>query len=102
MKEEVFSPIININVFKSESEVIQKVNTTKFRLYTAVYTRNVSQAMHFATSIEAGTVGINCTSLTSAFNLPFGGYKASEISREGIHHSLNNYLETKTVLLKVN
>jgi aldehyde dehydrogenase (NAD+) len=47
-------------------------------------------------------VGINCTSPTGAFNLPFRGYKASEISREGIHHSLDNYLETKTVLLKVN
>jgi aldehyde dehydrogenase (NAD+) len=51
--------------------------------------------------MEAGTVGINCTSPTGAFDLPFGGYKASGIGREGIHHSLDNYLETKTVLLKV-
>jgi aldehyde dehydrogenase (NAD+) len=51
--------------------------------------------------MEAGTVGINCTSPTGAFDLPFGGYKASGIGREGIYHSLDNYLETKTVLLKV-
>jgi aldehyde dehydrogenase (NAD+) len=101
MKEEVFGPVVNINVFESESEVIQKVNATEFGLYAAVYTRDVSRAMRFATSMEAGTVGINCTSPTGAFDLPFGGYKASGIGREGIHHSLDNYLETKTVLLKV-
>ncbi|KAF4228730.1 hypothetical protein CNMCM6805_001913 [Aspergillus fumigatiaffinis] len=101
MKEEVFGPVVNINVFESESEVIQKVNATEFGLYAAVYTRDMSRAMRFATSMEAGTVGINCTSPTGAFDLPFGGYKASGIGREGIHHSLDNYLETKTVLLKV-
>lgn len=57
--------------------------------------------MRFAKSLEAGTVGINCTSPSSAFDLPFGGYKASGVGREGIHDSLDNYLETKTVLLRV-
>jgi aldehyde dehydrogenase (NAD+) len=42
MKEEVFSPVVNINMFKSKSEVIQKVNATEFRLYAAVYTCDVS------------------------------------------------------------
>jgi aldehyde dehydrogenase (NAD+) len=42
IKEEVFSPVVNINVFKSKSEVIQKVNATEFRLYAVVYTRDVS------------------------------------------------------------
>jgi aldehyde dehydrogenase (NAD+) len=42
MKEEVFGPVVNINVFESESKVIQKVNATEFGLYAAVYTRDVS------------------------------------------------------------
>lgn len=101
MKEEVFGPVVNINTFEAEAEVVQKVNATEFGLYAAVYTRDVSRAMRLATSMEAGTVGVNCTSPSGAFDLPFGGYKASGIGREGIHHSLDNYLETKTVLLKV-
>ncbi|KAF9887944.1 hypothetical protein FE257_009466 [Aspergillus nanangensis] len=101
MKEEVFGPVVNINTFETEAEVIQKVNASEFGLYAAVYTRDVNRAMRFATSMQAGTVGINCTSPTGAFDLPFGGWKSSGIGREGIHHSLDNYLETKTVLLKV-
>ncbi|KAL2836768.1 aldehyde dehydrogenase domain-containing protein [Aspergillus pseudoustus] len=101
MKEEVFGPVVNINTFETEAEVIQKMNASEFGLYAAIYTQDLSRAMRFATSMEAGTVGVNCTSPTGAFDLPFGGYKASGVGREGIHHSLDNYLETKTVLVKV-
>lgn len=102
MKEEVFGPVVNINVFTTEDEVIRMVNSTEYGLYAAIYTRDVSRAMRFAMSMEAGTVGINCTSPSGAFDLPFGGFKSSGIGREGISHSLDNYLETKSVLLKVN
>lgn len=101
MKEEVFGPVVNINVFNTEDEVIHMVNSTEYGLYAAVYTRDVSRAMRFAVSMEAGTVGINCTSPSGAFDMPFGGFKSSGIGREGISHSLDNYLETKSVLLRV-
>ncbi|KAL3443568.1 aldehyde dehydrogenase domain-containing protein [Aspergillus insuetus] len=101
MKEEIFGPVVNINVFEEEADVIKLVNATEFGLYAAVYTRDVSRAMRMATAVEAGTVGINCTSPSGGFDMPFGGYKASGIGREGIHHSLENYLETKTVLMSV-
>ncbi|OJJ65368.1 hypothetical protein ASPSYDRAFT_64897 [Aspergillus sydowii CBS 593.65] len=101
MKEEVFGPVVNINLFNTEDEVIHMVNSTEYGLYAAVYTRDVSRAMRFAVSMEAGTVGINCTSPSGAFDMPFGGFKSSGIGREGISHSLDNYLETKSVLLRV-
>ncbi|KAH6972074.1 aldehyde dehydrogenase domain-containing protein [Ilyonectria sp. MPI-CAGE-AT-0026] len=101
MKDEVFGPVVNINVFTDEDEVIRLANATEYGLFAAVYTKDIDRAMRFAKSLEAGTVGINCTSPASAFDLPFGGYKASGVGREGIHDSLDNYLETKTVLLRV-
>lgn len=100
-KEEVFGPVVNINTFETEADVVQNANATEFGLYAAVYTRDVSRAMRLDKAMEAGTVGINCTSPNGAFDLPFGGYKSSGIGREGIHHNLDNYLETKAVLLKL-
>ncbi|KAL2836737.1 hypothetical protein BJX68DRAFT_250335 [Aspergillus pseudodeflectus] len=52
-----------------------------------------------ATAIEASTMGINYISLSGGFVMPLGGYKASGIRREGIYHSLDNYLKTKTILM---
>ncbi|KAJ5562500.1 hypothetical protein N7535_003048 [Penicillium sp. DV-2018c] len=101
MKEEVFGPVVNVNVFESEEDVVGKVNDTEYGLYASVYTRDLDRALRFAKSMEAGSVGINCTSPTGGFDMPFGGWKGSGIGREGIHYSMNQYLETKTVLMKI-
>lgn len=101
MKEEVFGPVVNINVFNTEEEAIQKANDTEFGLYAAVYTKDINRAMRLAKALEAGTVGINCTSPTGGRDMPFGGYKASGIGREGIGYTLDNFLETKSVLVKI-
>jgi len=101
MKEEIFGPVVNINTFKTEEEVLAKANDSEFGLYAAVYTKDINRAMRFAKALEAGTVGVNCTSPTLARDMPFGGYKSSGVGREGLGHSLNNFLETKTVLIKI-
>lgn len=101
MKEEIFGPVVNINTFKTEEEVLAKANDSEFGLYAAVFTKDINRAMRFAKALEAGTVGVNCTSPTLAKDMPFGGYKSSGSGREGLGHSLSNFLETKTVLIKI-
>ncbi|QDS72448.1 hypothetical protein FKW77_009480 [Venturia effusa] len=101
MKEEIFGPVVNINVFKTEREAIAKAVDSEYGLYSAVYSKNIDRAMRVAKAMEAGTVGINCTSPTLAKDGAFGGYKQSGQGREGIGYSLDNYLEHKTVLLKL-
>ncbi|KAJ5193295.1 hypothetical protein N7449_009437 [Penicillium cf. viridicatum] len=68
---------------------------------TLIYTKDINRAMRIATKLEPGTVGVNCTSPTTAHDLTFGGYKSSGLGREGWTVSLNNFLETKSVLIKV-
>lgn len=101
MKEEVFGPVVNVNVFETEDEVVRKANDSEFGLYASVFTKDIDRALRMLTRLEAGTVGINCTSPTTAVDMPFGGYKQSGVGREGLEHSLDNYLETKTALIKV-
>lgn len=101
MKEEIFGPVVHINTFRDEEEVIAKANDTEFGLYASVYTNDISRALRMVKKFESGTVGVNCTSPASAHDMPFGGYKASGIGREGWTVSMSNYLETKTVLIRV-
>lgn len=101
MKKEIFGPVVGINTFKTEAEAIAKAVDSEFGLYSAVYSKNIDRALRVAKAMEAGTVGVNCTSPTMGSDMPFGGYKLSGQSREGIEYSLENYLETKTVLLKI-
>ncbi|KAF2024740.1 aldehyde dehydrogenase-like protein [Setomelanomma holmii] len=102
MKEEIFGPVVNINVFISEDEVLAKANNTEYGLYASVYTKDIDRAIRFAKGLEAGTVGVNCTSPVTGDAMPFGGYKSSGSGREGEPlYSLDNFLETKTVLIKL-
>lgn len=102
MKEEVFGPVVVINVFKTEAEALTKANNTEYGLYASVFTKNIDRALRFAKGLEAGTVGVNCTSPLTGQDTPFGGYKGSGIGREGFPtYSLDFYLETKSVLLRV-
>ncbi|KAJ5601578.1 Retinal dehydrogenase 1 [Penicillium lagena] len=101
MREEIFGPVVHINTFKTEDEVVAKANDTEYGLYAAVYTKDISRALRMAKKMEAGSVGVNCTSPTGARDMPFGGYKASGTGREGYTVSIDNYLETKSVLISV-
>lgn len=101
MKEEVFGPVLNINTFETEAEVIAKANDTEFGLYASVFTKDISRAMRMAKALESGYVGVNCSSPTQGRDLPFGGWKGSGQGREGRLYSMDHFLETKSVIIKL-
>lgn len=100
-KEEIFGPVANINTFETEAEALAKANDTEFGLYASVYTKDIDRAIRVAKGLESGYVGVNCTSPQTARDLPFGGYKASGQGREGYLHSMDNFLETKSVIISI-
>lgn len=100
-KEEIFGPVANINTFETEQEALRKANDTEFGLYASVYTKDIDRAVRVAKALESGYVGVNCTSPQTARDLPFGGYKASGQGREGYLHSMDNFLETKSVIISI-
>ncbi|CAK1366759.1 unnamed protein product [Cercospora beticola] len=100
-REEIFGPFVNINTFKTEAEVLEKANATDYGLYASVYTRDLSRALRVSKALESGVVAVNCTSPTSPHDVPFGGYKLSGQGREGFGHSLFEYLEVKSVMMKI-
>lgn len=100
MREEVFGPVVTITPFSTEKEAIDKANDTEFGLYASVFTKDLDRAIRLAKSLEAGTVGVNCTSPTGAKDGAFGGYKMSGSGREGLLYSLDSFLETKSIVIK--
>ena len=49
-----------------------------------MFTKDIDRAIRVAKKLDAGTVGINATSPSTANELPFGGFKGSGFgSREG-------------------
>ena len=93
-KEEIFGPIAPIYKFSTEEEAIVMANDTEFGLASYLYTNDQGRAWRVAEGIDYGMVGINETIIASAY-MPFGGVKESGQGREGSHHGVDEYLETK-------
>jgi len=69
MKEEIFGPVVCINTFTDEDEVLKRANDTEYGLYASLFTRDISRALRIAKKLEAGSVGVNCSSPTMAWDM---------------------------------
>ena len=94
--EEIFGPVAPLYRFSSEEEVIRLANDTPFGLAAYFYAGDLGRIWRVSEGLEYGMVGVN-TGLISTELHPFGGVKESGIGREGSHHGLEEYLETKYV-----
>jgi phenylacetaldehyde dehydrogenase len=100
MHEEIFGPVVCAVPFDTENEVLALANNTRFGLGAAVWTRDISRAHRMAAAIESGQVWVNCYQAADSA-LPFGGTKESGWGRETCRETLEEYLETKTVVVSL-
>ncbi|KAJ8961511.1 hypothetical protein NQ318_014761 [Aromia moschata] len=96
----IFGPVQSILKFETLEEAIERANKTEYGLAAGVLTKNINNALTFAQAVEAGSVWVNCY-MASSPQMPFGGYKQSGIGRELGEDSLEEYLETKTIAIKI-
>jgi len=94
--EEIFGPVAPIVSFDDEADVIAQANDTEHGLMAYVFTRDLARGLRVAEAIESGMVGLN-RGLVSDPAAPFGGVKQSGIGREGGHHGLLEFCETKYI-----
>jgi succinate-semialdehyde dehydrogenase/glutarate-semialdehyde dehydrogenase len=80
------------------AELIERANATRFGLAAYLYTRDVGRATRVAEALEYGLVGVN-DAAGYTHEVPFGGFKESGLAREGGHEGLEEYLETKSVVV---
>lgn len=100
VQEEIFGPVCTISKFKTKDEVIAIGNNSTYGLAAAVHTTSLNTAIEVANNLRAGTVWVN-TYNTLHWQLPFGGYKESGIGRELGEAAIENYIQTKTVSIRL-
>ncbi len=90
-QEEIFGPVLTIQTFRTDDEVIEKANNTPFGLSAGVWTDKGSKIFNMTTKLRAGVVWANTYNKFDPTS-PFGGYKESGYGREGGLHGLNAYV----------
>ena len=91
-QEEIFGPVLAIQTFRTEDEVIEKANNTPFGLSAGVWTDKGSKIFNMTSKLRAGVIWANTYNKFDPVS-PFGGYKESGFGREGGLHGLSAYLK---------
>ncbi len=100
VQEEIFGPVLCVQVVDSPEEAISVANGTDFGLVAGIYTRDVTRALNFARDVDAGQVFIN-QYFAGGIATPFGGTKNSGFGREKGMAALASYYQVKCITARI-
>jgi succinate-semialdehyde dehydrogenase/glutarate-semialdehyde dehydrogenase len=99
MSDETFGPLLAIDHFSSEDEVVAKANGTIYGLTASIWTRNQAQARRLAERLVAGAVTINDHLASHGMaETHWGGYRQSGIGRSHGQMGFEEMTQTKVVV----
>ena len=96
--EETFGPVAGVMRFTDEAEVVALANDSRVGLAGYFYSKDLSRVWRVAEALEVGIVGVN-EGIISTEAAPFGGIKESGLGREGSSLGIEEYLESKYILM---
>ncbi len=99
-REEVFGPVLSVLTFRTLDEAVALANGASYGLSAAVWSENVHTCLAFARRAQAGTVWTN-TWMDGFPEVTFGGMKESGLGRENGKYGLEEFLEIKSVVMRV-
>ena len=93
---ELFGPVLCVQRFKDEDEVIRLANDTKHGLAAGIFTRDSARSLRMANAVRAGIVWVNTYRVVSPI-AEFGGVKGSGYGRESGFQAMYDYTRPKTI-----
>ena len=100
VQEEIFGPVMTVLAFDDIEEAIAAANDSRYGLAAYLWSRDISKVHSIVPRLRAGTVWVNTQAIPHPA-LPTGGFKQSGFGKDLGPESIEQYLETKSVLMRV-
>ncbi|PQZ60262.1 aldehyde dehydrogenase [Microbacterium sp. MYb54] len=99
VQQEVFGPVLTMQVFESESEAIAMANDSEYGLSAAVFSTDVDLPLRVALQLESGTVWVNDWAVLYDQSEE-GGFKSSGQGRMRGLAVIDDFIEYKHIALR--
>ncbi len=93
---ELFGPVLCVQTFKTEEEVVALANDTVHGLAAGIFTGSSARSLRMANAVRAGIVWVNTYRVVSPI-AEFGGVKGSGYGRESGFQAMYDYTRPKTI-----
>jgi aldehyde dehydrogenase (NAD+) len=93
---ELFGPVLAVQRFRTEAEVLEMANDTKHGLAAGLFTRDGARQLRLAKALKSGMVWVNTYRMISPI-AEFGGVKTSGHGREAGLQAMYDYTRAKTI-----
>ena len=93
---ELFGPVLCVQRFRTEEEVLALANDTEHGLAAGIFTTDSARSLRMANKVRAGIVWVNTYRVVSPI-AEFGGVKGSGYGRESGFQAIYDYTRPKTV-----
>ena len=100
-RAETFGPVTSIYPIDNYEEGLEKANDTEYSLSSAIFTKDINKALHFAQNINAGMCHINGSTIHDEAHVPFGGNGQSGSGREGTDADLEAMTQLKWITVQL-
>ncbi len=97
---ELFGPVLSVQRFRTEDEVVAMANDTKHGLAAGIFTRDSARSLRMSKRVRAGIVWVNTYRAISPI-AEFGGVKSSGYGREAGFQAVYDYTRPKTVWMNL-
>ncbi|MDG1819908.1 MAG: aldehyde dehydrogenase family protein [Porticoccaceae bacterium] len=100
-REEVFAPLVILERFSDFKQAITLANQIGYSLHAGIFTKDLDTALLAIKEIEAGGIMVNDSSDYRFDGMPFGGFKAGSMGREGVRFALEEMTQTKVACINI-
>lgn len=101
MKDEAFGPVVCINPYADEDELLTFINQNEYIFEAALFTKDISRALKIATEISTMTFVINNHTAFRVDQMPFGGHKKSGLGMGGVRYAMEEMTRMKQIIMKI-